>query len=291
MKQAETPYELYLHIPNTVKITIDKVFSENTQEHRNKIYFLVWKINRETKIQINIRNYSNLLGINSGILTKILSSLRIALILDTDGKYCIGRVSNSYFLVKPYGKKCDKESDFQLFYNSTNMDVPKWVKKYCTDKGIVKSKKYSDFGKRPQNGFDHPLYPMMGNSQLLINVDSELMVGFTSALSHDQSNPYVGDEIDEVSSLTQSTAEHDCQMPVENGKIITFGNKQYMVMSNSGYFNNLLEHLSSNAIGEIISEFLIGGSSNRHEILDFSYSMIWHMEEKQYKVTIHPDSQ
>ncbi len=137
--------ELYVHIPNHLKTKIDSIFFDFSQKQLNKIYFLVWKINSKESIQINIRNFSAMLAFNTGGLTAVLNKLRTNLIINTDADYCPKLKSNSYYLLKRYDTSYNKPTDFQLFYNSANCDVPVWVQKYCTDAGVVKAAKYSSY--------------------------------------------------------------------------------------------------------------------------------------------------
>lgn len=88
-----------------------------------------------------------MLAFNTGGFTAVLNKLRTNLIINTDADYCPKLKSNSYYLINRYGKIYNKSTDFQLFYNSENCDVPVWVQKYCGDAGVVKNAKFSNYKK------------------------------------------------------------------------------------------------------------------------------------------------
>lgn len=140
---------LYINIPKELKQQVDDAFASSySQLQLNKVYFLIWKINKEVKHQINIRNYAFMLSLNTADVTKILDKLKTMLIITTDGKYSIGKTSNSYSLLKPY--VLDTTRDYQIFYQSGKCDMPKWVQRYCADAGVVKAKKHSSYDNKPQ---------------------------------------------------------------------------------------------------------------------------------------------
>jgi hypothetical protein len=137
--------ELYIHIPTSLKNKIDRAFANVSQLQRNKIYFLIWKINIEGRYQVNIRNFVTLFGLKGGQVTSLLEKLRSELIINTDGDYAVGYRSNTYFLTNPYNKVVDKNKDFQILYKSDVVSVPTWVKRYCADNSYVVSKKNTNF--------------------------------------------------------------------------------------------------------------------------------------------------
>lgn len=136
--------KLYINIPIDKKTRIDEIFKELNQKQLDKIYFLIWKINDETKLQINIKNYTTMFGWKHSQTTQVINELIKNVIIVKVGNYKVKEASTSYSLLKPFKIT---STDFVLKYNSDFDKLPIWVQRYCTDAGTAKSKKYTSFKK------------------------------------------------------------------------------------------------------------------------------------------------
>lgn len=136
--------KLYINIPIAVKTKIDGIFQTLNQSQLNKIYFLVYKINKEVKAQINIKNYTYLFGWKHPQTSKVITELVNNLIIEKVDNYVVKQKSNAYSVVNKFK---ESTTDFRLKYNSDFDKLPIWVQRYCTDAGNAKSKEYTSFKK------------------------------------------------------------------------------------------------------------------------------------------------
>lgn len=128
--------KLYINIPIDVKLKIDKLFNLK-QKQLDKIYFLIWKINTEGIHQLNIHNYTRLLGWKTSQLINTLSTLVAEGLIFKAQNYLAGSRSNAYSLVNRFNIS---STDYQLKYNSQFDDLPIWVQRYCSDGGTARGK-------------------------------------------------------------------------------------------------------------------------------------------------------
>jgi len=138
---------LVFNLPITIKSAIDAEFTTYSKNNLEKIYFLVWKINKERNYQLHIGNHAEFFGLKRGEITKILSSLKRLLIIYNSESYAAGYKSNTYQTLKPFKIT---PSDYQLFFYPSQSNLPMWVQKYIADGGTVRSAKHTNWVKPAQ---------------------------------------------------------------------------------------------------------------------------------------------
>ena len=137
---------LIISIPLKTKELIDKKFGKiYSPTDLNKIYFLVFKINKENNnYQINSRNHAYMLSLkNGGELSDILVGLTAIKVISKFSNYEVNKTSNAYSLCKPYHYK--DSNIHRINYYVGQCTFPKWVSRYIADGGIVKSKLDSNY--------------------------------------------------------------------------------------------------------------------------------------------------
>ncbi|MBC6112986.1 hypothetical protein ACFOG5_09735 [Pedobacter fastidiosus] len=136
---------LVINLPITIKSVIDAEFTTYSKNNLEKIYFLVWKINKEKDYQLHIGNHAEFFGLKRGEITKILNSLRRLLLIFNSESYSAGYKSNTYQVYKIFKLTT---SDYQVFYYPSQNNLPMWVQKYIADGGTIRSSKHTNWVKR-----------------------------------------------------------------------------------------------------------------------------------------------
>lgn len=135
-----------LAIPTKIKEAIDKQFPSYTNTDLVKIYFLVYKINKETPYQVHSKNHVWMLSLKNGAELKyILEGLKTLKIIYEGTVARIGYTSNTYKIVSKYDYK--HESCFRINYYEGQTKFPIWVRKYVSDGGLVKGEEFSNYKK------------------------------------------------------------------------------------------------------------------------------------------------
>jgi hypothetical protein len=135
--QKQKNNNLIVSIPTYIKSMIDLHFADYSVKDREKIYFLIYKINNENEYQIHNGNHSWMLGLNTGEVSNILAKLQNLELIRKSKQYAAGVRSNEYKLVTPYNYKLVDVAT--IHYYEGQCAMPIWVQKYVADGGIVKS--------------------------------------------------------------------------------------------------------------------------------------------------------
>lgn len=143
MQTLTNGQNLYVHIPSTLKTKVDSLFNKQSSKTLEKIYFILYQINKEGKKTINQRFYNKLLAIGNGLTTAfILQTLKLNEVITLTSDYIEGKKSKEFKLTTPYNIKYDKQRDYQLYYTNPTTN-PIWVNKFlskCSPKELTEDK-------------------------------------------------------------------------------------------------------------------------------------------------------
>ena len=144
---------LIVSIPTYLKIKIDEAFqSTYSATDLSKIYFLVYKINKEGVYQVHIHNHAWMLSLRKDEPSNILSTLVTLGIIKLVSKHRAKEKSRSYQLNKAYDYK--STDCFRINYYEGQCKFPIWVSRYLADGGIVKAKEHSNYQKKAGDSKD-----------------------------------------------------------------------------------------------------------------------------------------
>lgn len=135
---------LIFSIPTEMKTQIDYYFKDIfTAKNLEKIYFLVYKINKSGTYQLHKKNHSAMLSVKDGILTKMINGLLDLEIIKLVGNYFAGERSKCYQVNFQYDYKLVQ--CYTVKYFEGEAKFPIWVSRYIADGGVVKANEYSKY--------------------------------------------------------------------------------------------------------------------------------------------------
>ena len=130
---------LIISISKKLKTLIEDKFSSIYSENDLiKIYFLIYKINKEGIYQIKNSDHAWMLSMRKDEVSNILDTLTETGVIKLVTKHKSGERSRSFQLIHPFDYK--SEDCFRINFYEGQSKFPIWVQKYIADGGIVKAK-------------------------------------------------------------------------------------------------------------------------------------------------------
>ena len=243
---------LIVNITLDIKNAIDAEFkSRFTQTTRNKIYFIVDRINKKRSEEINSRNYYSLLGLSSSADLKFIMDglVRLSIIKKT-ADYIINVRCNTFEMVTPF----NINNSEKIFFHPDIMVIPKWVEKYIaagysipnvntTNKRKVIGKPEANHGKIQQE-----------QAKRILELELELadLKALLTTSNHQTIIEINNLEMDEIDLIDEPSVEYSND---EDVKIFP-KSQQYPAMTINNY--SLIRHYNDDEIKEEIYDANLG---------------------------------